>query len=267
MSIKLALSTLGCPDMSLDEIAALALENGVSGIELMGGEYGLISPELSHERKLEVKNIIDQNGLVIPDITTYAMFVSPDKKVRRENSELLARYCELAALVGAPYVRSFIGTPESGNEDDVCLYAAEALSEAAELSAGTGAYIIIETHDWIAMDSKRLVKILGNCPDSIGVLWDFEIPESFGEPLPYTFSLFDKKIRHVHVKDMLAGAEKSVHCAVGEGGLPIAEAVNLLKSIGFDGFCSYEWERMWIRDLAPIQEMLPKFANYMRTLM
>lgn len=265
--MKLGFSTLGCPGMTIEQIIDLAVQNQMDSVELMGGAHGHIAPERGDHYNLGVKNLCDANGIVISNLTSYTFFSMADKTIRLQNAQTLIDYCKLAVQVGAPYVRAFIGMPDAERpEEDICANAAEALCLAAQAIEELPVHILIETHDWV-QKSSRLKRILDDCPPAIEVLWDFAVPFAAGEDLAYTFGLFKNKIRHVHVKDkVLKPGGGEVPCAPGEGNIPIAEAVSLLKSIDYQGFLSFEWERAWNLALTPMEGLLPVFRTLLRSI-
>ena len=259
--MKLCFSTLGCPGETIERIAAMAAAHGMNGVELMGGVHGHVSPERGSAYLQTVRDALASRGIAIPCVTAYTNFSVSDRGKRLAGVEELTRYGRMAAQLGSPYVRAFIGTPDIDREEEtICREASEALTLAARSLGSLPVRILVETHDWV-QHSRRLVRILEHCPDTVGVLWDFAIPYAAGEPLAATFEQLKERIRHVHVKDKTAGDFS--HCAPGDGCVPIAEAAALLRSIGYDGYCSLEWERAWLPELAPLESLLPGYRALM----
>ena len=52
----------------------------------------------------------------------------------------------------------------------------------------------------------------------------------------------------------------------GEGEIPLAEILGLLRRQGFDGWLSYEWEKKWHPELASAEVALPHYVSAMRAL-
>jgi len=48
--------------------------------------------------------------------------------------------------------------------------------------------------------------------------------------------------------------------------LPIGEVVRVLAEHGYDGYLSFEWEKMWHPELAEPETAFPRFVEHMRSL-
>ena len=63
-----------------------------------------------------------------------------------------------------------------------------------------------------------------------------------------------------HIGDLLVVRIKDVRdgrpCPLGEGSASCERAVQALTRRGFDAWLVWEWDRMWIPDLAPADEVL-----------
>jgi len=57
---------------------------------------------------------------------------------------------------------------------------------------------------------------------------------------------------------------KRVYCRPGEGIVPIPEILRSLKGIGFTGYVSVEWEKMWHPELEDSDVILPVYLKYLR---
>jgi sugar phosphate isomerase/epimerase len=53
---------------------------------------------------------------------------------------------------------------------------------------------------------------------------------------------------------------------VGDGELPIAKLYAALKSIGYDGWFTLEWEKRWHPEIEEPEVAIPAFAKFIRAL-
>src|SRR3712207_401214 len=108
--IKLAFSTLGCPQWELPEVGRAAREYGYQGVELraLGGELDLLGrPEFRPGEVERTRRRLAEEGLEVCCVDTSCNFHSADESERREQEELAARHSELAAALGSPLIRVF----------------------------------------------------------------------------------------------------------------------------------------------------------------
>ena len=54
-----------------------------------------------------------------------------------------------------------------------------------------------------------------------------------------------KYIRHTHIKDAKLVDGKPQYTLLGQGEVPIFEAIDLLSKGGYKGYYSFEWEKLW----------------------
>jgi sugar phosphate isomerase/epimerase len=81
------------------------------------------------------------------------------------------------------------------------------------------------------------------------------------------------RIYSLHVKDAIydtahpqSMADGWRYVAPGTGQLPIAKAIALLRTKGYDGWLIFEHEKRWHAELLEPEEMFPKFVDWYRGL-
>src|ERR1700730_2938045 len=108
--LKLAFSTLGCPEWTLEQVVEAARNLGYQGIELraLGGSINLLPRSEIQLGSIERTGAFfrDQN-LAICCLVTSCCFDSADARTRQENIEIALRHCEIAAALDAPLIRVF----------------------------------------------------------------------------------------------------------------------------------------------------------------
>src|SRR5262245_43598155 len=102
---RVTFSTLACPAWSIETIIAKASEFGYNGIEWRGGPQGHVQPTMSAPQKAALRKISGDAGLMAVAVTAYTGFTSNSFYARQANIDELCRYADLAAELGAGYVR------------------------------------------------------------------------------------------------------------------------------------------------------------------
>ena len=110
---------------------------------------------------------------------------------------------------------------------------------------------------------SKIEKIINKIQNKgVGVLWDIHHPFRAGESLDETYRKVGTLIKHVHIKDEIEGKL----CLTGKGTLPIKELVTLLKEKGYPGYLSFEWEKMWVKELEDPEIAFPQYVEYMKSI-
>ncbi|MEO8357603.1 MAG: TIM barrel protein, partial [Chloroflexota bacterium] len=142
-------STLACPHWQIETIIAKAAEYGYDGIEWRGGSQGHVEPDMPAAKKALLQQGCSDAGLMSLAVTAYTSFVSDFAEERQTNVDELRRYADLAAELGAKYVRAFLGELPKGTDLDASMYEkmADCLKAASEYADAIGVQIAIEPHD------------------------------------------------------------------------------------------------------------------------
>lgn len=261
--MKIAFSTLGCPDWDLETILSKGREYGYDGIEIRGikGEFDLtVVPELTG-RVEETRALFERYGLSVACISSSARFSSPDPDVRRANVESAKAHMEIARSLGAPCLRVFGGNIPEGVERERCEdYIAEALRELGGYAEDVGVKVALETHDSFSTGEQVAAVLKKTDHPMVGALWDIHHPIRNGEPPEETIKHLTGKVFHVHVKD----GDFTTYTLLGEGRIPTLRILRLLKEEGYDGYLSVEWEKAWRPELPDPEIALPQYAAKLR---
>jgi len=255
IKMKLCFSTLGCPDWTISQVAEKGAAYGFDGVELkiMGDKH--IDPALSKAERKQIKEMFASVGLAIPTISGYTIFNGNDDNHLTANYEAALRNGELAADLGAPYLRIFPGGP-------ITAKGVETLRRACDAIHNMGVTAIMEIHTVPYRTGKDMAQLLSavNSP-GLKVLWDVGHSLAENETLEDSWKYVGADVRHVHIKDHDANDNQ---CLQGEGTFPTAQVVKLLQDKGFDGYYSLEWEKSWKPELQEPEIALPQYVEYMR---
>lgn len=266
--MKLALSTLGCPDWTWEEVFSTVKDLGLDGIEVRGVGREIFAPNIRPFRPAHLEHTIRQladAGLAVSMLTSAACLGGENVQAAVAEAR---QYIDLAAKLSTPFVR-VMGSINP--EPDVELRMdsmADAYSALCEYGAARGVTPLIETNGELA-DSARMAELLGRVSsENRGVLWDIHHPyRFFGETPAHTLSAIGSEIRYLHVKDSVMADGKVQYRMMGRGDVPVAEAVRLLAGRGFAGYVSLEWVKRWCPDLEEPGVVFYHYADYMKRLL
>lgn len=262
--MKTCFSTLGCPGWSFGEIISFASDMGFEGIEIRGIMDEMFVPaidELSPSKIEATKQRLQNLSLTIPCLTS-ACNLNYESVI-----EAAKAYVDTASAIGAPYLR-LLGDEAPAPSDGVSMKVVVSnLIEIAEYAKGKGVMPLIETNGFFAK-TRVLAALLGDLStDNVGVLWDIHHPfRFFGERPCYTLRHIGPYIKHVHIKDSVMDGKNVRYRMLGEGDVPVKDAVKELKSIGYEGFYSLEWVKRWDLTLEEPGIAFVQFKEYMDSI-
>jgi sugar phosphate isomerase/epimerase len=268
MRNPITFSTLACPEWTLETILARAVAFGYDGIEWRGGPDGHVRPSMSASERASLRRHVADAGLFSLAATAYTSFVSDDPAVQQDSVDELRRYLDLAAEVGARYVRVFLGELRPG--DDLAAARpriAHCLESAVSHAEAVGVGIAVEPHDDFVR-SASVAPIFERVPHpAVGAVWDVGNTFAAGEDPAEGFQWLGQRLFYVQVKDSIGRHPDRRLTRLGEGEVPLAGAVTLLLNHGYQGAFSVEWERAWHPDLDPAEVALPHALTAMRGLL
>ena len=271
--MKLAFSTLGCPEWDFDEILATALRLGYEGVEFRGLLTHIEldqAPEFSAAGIADTRQRLRDAGVQATCLSSSVQILNAvtEESARLQAIATAERYIEMAQQVEAPFVRLFGGNPPDPLPyDEAEARAAELLRALGDFAADRQVTLVVETHDYL-IDSARLAHLIhATDHQAVGVLWDIHHPYRIaGESLQTTMDNLRGLVRYTHIKDSRQGAEPEqyTYVALGLGDVPIKESLAMLRDEGYDGFLTLEWEKRWIPDLLPPEIVFDHYAEQMR---
>ena len=269
-SLKLSFTTWVCPEWTVAAIVDGMQTYGYDGVELRIGKGHLHGVELDSppDYLAEVRKQFDAANLAVSCLATSFVLSNPDATERQKTVAQVKQCLHTADAIGAPYIRIFGGDVPPGLEaTGVIDYIAEAFSECAEFAEKERirAVMLLETHGAFS-HSKFVSEVLSQVYSAkLGVLWDVLHPIRVLESVEDTYDAICDYVRHLHVHDCAfnEGRTKIVPCDPGQGFIPTAQIIDLLKAGNFRGYLSLEV----LQENADADEVLPKYAKYLKGLM
>ncbi|MEY2879393.1 MAG: hypothetical protein RLZZ15_1773 [Verrucomicrobiota bacterium] len=256
------LSTLGCPDATLDEVLALARRHDVPCVELraLGGTVdlaGYFAAEFGTPARLAERMRGERVRVRVVALNASLKLIGGTAADRAQ----LAGLAPWAEALGARWLRVFDG---GKNADAAELGAAtEALAwwRALRRERGWSSDVMVETHD--ALITAEKIRAFVAAAPGTAILWDAHHTWRKGGEDPVgtwrAIRAMGASVVHVHVKDGVpepSARHPFTYVLPGAGGFPMAALRSALREDGFGGAVSLEWEKMWHPYLPPLEEAL-----------
>ena len=255
-------STIGCPELSLEESLALAASHGIQAVELraLGGTAelpGYFAAQFGSPAKLAEQ--LGGNGVRVVALDTSLRLVGSNEQERGKFLE----FVPWAEVAGVPWLRVFDGGKpgESATHDRMI----DTLGwwRALRRERGWRTDLMIETHDSL-LDAAAIKALVAAAADA-NILWDSHHTwKKGGEDPVATWRAIRGCVAHVHVKDSInvpSARHPFTYVLPGDGEFPIAPLLDVLRADGFAGAVSLEWERMWHPYLPPLAGALEAAAE------
>ena len=269
--MKLAFSTLGCPDWELSEIIAGARNCGYDGIELraLGGSLDLLSrAEFAEAQLAATRKRFEDEGLEICCVDTSCTFHSADANERANQVKIALAHADLAAKLGAPLIRVFPDKIQTGAErEETRDWIATSLREIAE-RLPEDVNVGLETHgDFARTECAAEIVTLASHPQ-VKLIWDVANSVAAGDAIQEAARTVRAYLAHVHLRDAkpVAATEHWLPVLAGHGRVSFAEAVTAIRELEYNGFVSFEWEKYWHPEIEEPEIALPDFINAIRNL-
>jgi len=268
--MKLAFSTVGCPDWTFQDIFAAAKDFGYDAIEIRGIGNEISAPKLNIFNESNINSTMEKlknAGLSISMLASNAVIGFPT--IAETGKAEAFEYIDLAAKINTKFVRILI-SPRPETDDIDTDSAILSYNEICEYGKTKGVTPLIETNGVFA-DSKVLAEFMQKISsENKGVLWDINHPcRYFNETAKQTFENIGEYVKYLHIKDSVFNPEtkKIEYKPVGYGDLPIFDIIKLMSDSGYDGVLSLEWTKRWCRELEDADIVFAQYVSYMRYLM
>lgn len=264
--MKLTYSSLACPEWTVEEAVAAATHYGYQAIEWRLADGETIEPDASAQVRRRLREVPRAQGIEIACLDTSCRVTQGSLEARMAVVEAGERMIDIAAELGAPYIRVFGGPLPAGATCTAMLGpTAEVLYMLGIYSSARNVTVMLETHDsWTRSEDVRELIQAVNLP-MVKVLWDTHHTYRSGEPPAQTLALLGDAIAYVHLKDSYLTNGKPgawTYSLLGEGDVPLYEICSTLKSAGYDGYISLEWEKKWHPEIAGPEVALPQAVPY-----
>ncbi len=266
---RLAFSTLGCPDWSLNQIVEFAAKHGFKGIEVRGIMRQMDLPqckEFSKQNKATSLRLMHDNGLQFVNLGSSATMHFAEAKERKKNLDDGKRYIDLAQELKCPYIRVFPNNfPKDQDRDQTMELIANGLLELGDHAKGSDVIVLIESHgDLIYIADLQKVMIASE-HEHVGMIWDMtNMWIKTNESPTQAYEQLKKYIHHTHIKNAKLVSDNITYTRLTQGDVPIFEAIDVLAKGVYKGYYSFEWEKLWHPELEAPELAIADYADVMK---
>lgn len=262
----LSFSTLGCPAWTFSQVLQHAATNRFDGIEIRGikGDLDLPNNPIFSAANIAAtrREVADKKGKIV-NLGSSANMHFLDPKKRQSNLDDAKKYIDLAHQLDCPFIRVFPNDlPKDQEEQATINTIIQSLITLGDYANSSGVKVLLESHGKV-IQSDMLLHIMQEANHgNVGLVWDFFNMWSVTKEAPADmYQQLKKYIYHTHIKDALLTEKGETYTLVGEGNAPVKEALHALKSGGYAGYYSFEWEKMWHPEIQEPEIALPHFAK------
>jgi sugar phosphate isomerase/epimerase len=256
---KFAFSTVACPAWNLQTIADRAKEYGYGGVEfrtfledatMPGANLFLTDPA-------KVNSLFAAAGIEIASLASSIAFHG-DRRKDAVAADELRQHLDLAAKLNCKTVKIFDTQVKPGQSRITAGVAmAQWLLPLADEAADRGVSIVIE-NTLSFRSAKEMWSFMEVVPHPcVGLCWDVFNAAQVGERPAISVPMLNSRIFHAHVKDAKFEPRGAVYCQLGEGDVQVRNFLTRLMGIGFDGYVVFEWDKVWLPNLAEPEVVLP----------
>ena len=269
--MKLAFSTLGCPDWDISRIVEAAQRLGYQGVELraISGTLDLLSrPEFTPKQIGETRAYFEDHGIEICCIDTSCTFHATEQTERLAQVELALAHAELAARLGASLIRVFPDKIQPGaNRKQTRDFIADSLRLIAE-RLPRDVEVGLETHgDFARTEAAAEIVTLADHP-KVQLIWDVANSVAAGDSIPYAARRVKPYLSHIHLRDArpVTESEHWLPVLAGRGSVSFVETLAVIATLNYDAYISFEWEKYWHPQIEEPAVALPDFIEAIRKI-
>jgi sugar phosphate isomerase/epimerase len=253
--VLLSFSTLGCPDWTFEQITEFADKHGFSGIEIRGLQRQMDltqCPEFttSTSRK-DTLSLMKKKRLQFVGLGSSANMHARGAE-REKNIAEAKRFIDLAAQIHCPYIRVFPNNlPKDEEKKKVMERISKNLLELGDYASTKNVMVLMETHGDLTSSDDILEVMHEASHPHVGLVWDVcNMWTIYKEPPALVYNKLRKYIHHTHIKDARLVDGQPHYTLLGQGDVPIFEAIDALAKGGYKGYYSFEWEKLWHPEIA-----------------
>lgn len=267
--MKLAFSTLGCPDWTLEEILQKGHAMGFQGVEVRG-IAGVMDnnkiPAFSDEQIPHTKALFEKYGMTLCGINTSVSFdYAPDLATAlQEGMDAI----DLCVKLGCDNIRVFGDSISPEDPEHSIRQVVDGLRILCDYALPRGVKVCLEIHG--QFNTKEVVSRVVREVDSpaFGLIFDMEhVVLGVGRDFYAFYHEVKPYIHRIHVKDYIhkpGGGVLAVN--LNEGEVPVFAMVRALEKDCYNGFYSFEWEKKWMPEIAPPEEAFPLYVEKMKKM-
>jgi sugar phosphate isomerase/epimerase len=205
-------------------------------------------------------------GLKFVDLGSSATLHFADPVERQKNLDEGRRFIDLAQQLDCPFIRVFPNNfPKDLDKAASMDLMVKGLLELADHAKGSLVSVLVESHgDLVKIADLETVMKAAEHPNS-GMVWDVTNMWTITRESPLdAYSVLHPYIKHSHIKDAKLVNGEAHYVLLGQGEVPIFSAIDALRSGGYTGYYSFEWEKLWHPEIGASDVAIADYAKVMR---
>lgn len=267
--MKIAFSSLACPNWDLKTIIDNASSMGFDGVELRGlqGELHLpCAQELAGPSNV-VRNKFTDHQIELVCVSSSATLSSKNRHELAKQKDIITEYIELAQRLECPFVRIFAGDVGSFDNKRAALgRVAEALISLVPLASRAGVTLLVENGgDFLGSGDMWFLEDAANHP-AVKICWNQCTGMMNLERPTTSIPRLGNRIGMMHVCDADFSEDGTLlkYQALGDGQVEISRQIELLRGLAYDRYLVFDWPKLWQESLPNAASILPPSATWLR---
>ncbi len=246
--MKLAYHTIGFHDFPLEYAVKNISELGYEGIELnaeTNWAHPHITPTTPRSERLRAARLLSHHGLAVSSVCAHVSLVLEHESARAESMRFMRGCIDLAGEFGTSVVHAISGAKGVGVKvADAWNWLVASIGELVDYSDSRGVKFAFEAavNQLVARstDMEKLLRAVGG--EKLHINFDPSHSILYGEDPSRLIRAYGKKIIHFHAKDSIGNPKNFKFPPLGLGVIDFGRVIDALKSIGYTGFVSVEYE-------------------------
>lgn len=213
------------------------------------------TPDIEAAKK--IRAYADSKNVKFSCFSVYINLVGPDSD---EMMTKLKGYADVAAILGSPYLHHTIANDfsEPNNvipyKEEFFKKGVEAVREIYDYAEKLGVKAIYEEQGFLFNGVNGIGRLIDAVNRDVGIVADFGNIAQSGDDLLEFIKTYSDRIVHAHIKDITITDEPiseyslktlpgkfMTEAEIGKGDVKIKEAIELLKSYGYNGYYGIEY--------------------------
>lgn len=237
---------------SYRETIDAAAEYGLQAVEGLN-IYEFATPDLEVAR--EMRAYADSKNVRFSCFSVFCNLVGDNAD---QAVDMVKAYADVAATLGSPFLHHTIVSETQAPEKilpftkEYFEQGVQAVREIFDYAKERGVKSVFEDQGYLFNGVENFGRFLKEVDRDVGVVADFGNIAQAGEDIIGFLQAYAPRVCHVHIKDIVVKDENTgnglrtldkryMHeVPLGKGEVPMEEAVNLLRAVGYDGFYSLE---------------------------
>ncbi len=235
------------PGDTFEEFVKFAADTGFDSIEVMITDVWPQDADFDPDRAHAARSVLDRNHIAASALTAANDFVLLDAKAVREQVTRMQKVATLAQILGANILRTEGGRPKDEVPEGKwaeaiagCLRASSPFCEDMDVKMAVDNHGLVTNNPVVLLKALEMTgsEFIGSNLDTMNLRWwgnpVGDLPQIYRDLSPYVF--------HTHMKDGTGVRSEYRGMVLGQGEVPLREAVEALTQAGYNGVWCAEWE-------------------------